>query len=739
MWRAIFPSALVLLGLLGRLGYAAGNAEKPPAGKPLHVKVRAVDALGMPIARAVIAAWQSGGGGRSWWTARRIAVNGGNGARTGKNGWAAISLSLEPNPATYQGPRVGFCLTAQAEGYLVTRSGRIDATPSDHFEVVLTLRRLLSVEGRVVDQRGRPVAGAAVFHTGNATPRTEARTDAHGHFRIGGLPEGKTPLFVAHPGYHFHGQLADTSAGPQELKVLAADQTPAPLRTLPPLRTREEELKMARQVIRPLWEAAMKSTGDGGKEWCCESYAPLEPWVAYDYVNAHLSKASRNRFVSWKMPLLYAADPEEALAVLESLDEAEYMKAFALLGTVRETPGLSPEQKLELLDRATQHLRATIEPDERVFRLSAVAVRLFKLGKTAEARKLVETVAPAAKQLLPKTNAAACATVGEALSLFDRPAGLRLIYSARNAGDEYYWVPALFHVAYGIARQQPAEAERLAAEAIQFATRSWLKTYQEEHHRDPTDEESAGTLTWYEIRLVPLCYDLVSIDAARAERVAATIQNPYLRAYAVGMMAKALASTDKPRARRLILRAYDGLADACRNPDRRWPRDSWRFSPPIVAAGLLPVVERIDPTLVGEFLWRALSYRLPRSADDCLVSLEPERNDATLAAFAARYDRGLARALLPPVDKTIVPAPAWGDDSYWIPMFAMTDVNEALEKLRAGAASPGAEAGQCLQNAFFLMQMLPIDGSHRWDFYAMNNCGLWNPDNQYYAVGSYAW
>ena len=191
---------------------------------------------------------------------------------------------------------------------------------------------------------------------------------------------------------------------------------------------------MARQVIRPLWEAAMKSAEEGGKEWCCESYAKIEPWVAYDYVNAHLSKQSKNRFVSWQMPRLYAADPEEALAVLESLDTLEYMKAFALLGTVRETPGLSRQQKLDLLDRATQHLRATTDPDERVMRLSRVALRLFELGKAEEAKKIVEIVAPMAKQLSPKNNAAACATAGEAISLFDLPAGLQLIRATRDDG-----------------------------------------------------------------------------------------------------------------------------------------------------------------------------------------------------------------------------------------------------------------------------------------------------------------
>ena len=79
------------------------------------------------------------------------------------------------------------------------------------------------------------------------------------------MPEGKPPIFVSHPAYHFYGQLVDTSAKPQELelRLLAADQTPAPLRTLPPLRSHEEELKTARQIIRPLWEAAMKSERKG--------------------------------------------------------------------------------------------------------------------------------------------------------------------------------------------------------------------------------------------------------------------------------------------------------------------------------------------------------------------------------------------------------------------------------------------------------------------------------------------
>ena len=125
---------------------------------------------------------------------------------------------------------------------------------------------------------------------------------------------------------------------------------------------------------------------------------------------------------------------------------------------------------------------------------------------------------------------------------------------------------------------------------------------------------------------------------------------------------------------------------------------------PVVAAGLLPVVEEIDPTLVGECLWRTVSFRLHRPADAFLVWLEPESNDEVLAAFVARYDRPLARALSPTVEKTVVPNQEWLDIGF-LPL-VMIDVNEAMEKLRADAASHGADASDCFQASFYLDQIL---------------------------------
>ena len=209
MRRVVCPSIALLLCLICCFGHAAKSDAKLPKGKSLRIRVRAVDTLGKPIAGVLIETWQSGGDGGPYWVTRRKSVNDGKEVHTADDGWASLAFTLPADPPTRRGPPIGFCMTAQANGFLVTRCGRIDPVASDHYEIVFTLRRLVSVEGRVVDQQGRPVAGAAVFHTGNATPRTEVKTDAQGHFRLDGLPEGKPPIFVTHPAYHFHGQLVD--------------------------------------------------------------------------------------------------------------------------------------------------------------------------------------------------------------------------------------------------------------------------------------------------------------------------------------------------------------------------------------------------------------------------------------------------------------------------------------------------------------------------------------------------
>ena len=134
MQRAMCRLALLLASLLGSAGYGAEKGESPPGGKLFHVKVRAIETTGQPIAGALVEAWRAGGEPGDF-QVRRLAVNGGKEVRTKADGWAAVSFSLVVKPAGNQSLR--FCFTARAEGYLVTRSGPIVAASSDRFEVVL--------------------------------------------------------------------------------------------------------------------------------------------------------------------------------------------------------------------------------------------------------------------------------------------------------------------------------------------------------------------------------------------------------------------------------------------------------------------------------------------------------------------------------------------------------------------------------------------------------------------------
>ena len=102
--------------------------------------------------------------------------------------------------------------------------------------------------------------------------------------------------------------------------------------------------------------------------------------------------------------------------------------------------------------------------------------------------------------------------------------------------------------------------------------------------------------------------------------------------------------------------ALDGSADTA----------AWG-QPAVLAAALLPVIERIDPALVDSYLWRTMALRSPRVAPgggNDSVAVAP----AALAIFISRYDREIARALVDPIAADAATLAAAGQD--WISRIA---------------------------------------------------------------------
>ena len=92
----------------------------------------------------------------------------------------------------------------------------------------LVLRRLRTVEGRVVDSHHRPVQGAAVRQSPEGPAATEALTDPDGRFRLHGVLAEAAFLFVAKEGYRFHGLPIGVAGTQVEIKMFRSEEPSRP-------------------------------------------------------------------------------------------------------------------------------------------------------------------------------------------------------------------------------------------------------------------------------------------------------------------------------------------------------------------------------------------------------------------------------------------------------------------------------------------------------------------------------
>jgi hypothetical protein len=174
--------------------------------------------------------------------------------------------------------------------------------------------------------------------------------------------------------------------------------------------------------------------------------------------------------------------------------------------------------------------------------------------------------------------------------------------------------------------------------------------------RDPAEAERLSVrMTWHYDRtqVVLACRRMATVDLPRARRLAATVDNG-LHGLALGLMADALPERDRAQAQALLAQAFARFAD--RDAGRR--RGVWSLpGEPVLAASLLPIVERVDPDHLEEYVWRAAALRwflrtveeADAERDESWRELRRLEASAALAFYLVRYDRALARAILRPL------------------------------------------------------------------------------------------
>jgi hypothetical protein len=497
---------------------------------------------------------------------------------------------------------------------------RIDAGKTTEVTVPMeSPPRLRSIAGRVVGRGGEPVAGAIVFQSGDSPERTETVCDAGGKFVLSGVVARPTYVFVRKDGYRFTGLAVAAEAGDLNVRIHRANEPPRRARPkLAPMLPHAEELALARRLLDPYAERALKEGGEAEHAQTLRALARIEPERVLDLIE---KKAIKEPLSSSMLGLAVARglmdeSLDEALAVLEGLSDPA-AKAGGYIEASKRLPRDGAAKALDMLERALLSARAIKEPDGvRLALTGRIAERFLDLGKTERGQALLREEEPLARQC-PKAGMAGYArgAFAEELAQVDLTAALALIADLPDARelDRHRG-----NIAHELAGRDPAHAERVLAMVTQG------------YERDR-----------YAPRVV---YRMAPVDHARAGRIALAVDDMCLRGFALGMMAQGLAEAGEESAKNVFEDAMATLDRAALAPE---PARRSLYNAAPVAAALLPVAERIDPQLVDETLWRALAIRLPTP-----WSYRPASRaaavDVQLATMIARYDRTIARSLIEP-------------------------------------------------------------------------------------------
>lgn len=523
-----------------------------------------------------------------------------------------------------------------AEGMLTARTDWIlirQETGPHVIEVVL--RRLRIVAGRVLDCQQRPVAGAMVFHVGDATEKLVTPTDGDGKFQLPLVPEGRVFIFAEKPGYRFTGQLSrdDCDAA---ITLARVDEPIEPLRTLPPLLPYEDEIALVREMVDRAYEAAKSGTLQQ-KDWALLAWAELDPVGAFDRAEAldFHEKRWRNTLDLQCVKLCVAGRGKlswDDLRTYIEISDDHSVVAQQLCEAASRMDDDERARRLQWLDEALLHARHVENARKRACALAVVGDAFAQAGLLERAAEIV-TEAENLAEGIP-SEGLATAVVFEALGSAQAHLNPRGAVEWLERIDE----PRRYR------RRAGELAVRLLPANPQLAEDVWRRAHERSATLKPPFFDVHG---WEVVNVADLCYRLAKIDRARAERLARSESFDQTRIRGLAGVALALSEIDAAAAREL-------LASLVRDELPRLPSDEAEIArleaPPLTSAWLLPIAERIDPQLARECFWRSLALRGPRPRRGHFnFNDDFEEPNTELAKMLARYDREVARALLEPM------------------------------------------------------------------------------------------
>jgi len=518
--------------------------------------------------------------------------------------------------------------------------------------------------GTVTDRQKIPVAGATVFWTpekivaGDSAAEykpcqpMQVITDSRGRFALEGVPTKAFAVFAHQDGFRFYGQWVEEKAAGLEITLSRPGEPPRRiLRTLPPPLARSQRVELAGRAMNVLVDRLLcrnENNGDFPPE-LLRLLPVLAPQQARALLAEKMMKNEKDEQV-----LRNGLQPQEdfALTVFVRWAAASCLTAEGRAAICLELSDVARQFDGKMSARVLQHgLREAREVGNAPRRLQLygrIAQRLLDAGRGKEGTELFREGLVLAKTFSAAASEGERVDFAVRLARIDPSAARQLLIGMRDINHDR----GVQEIAASLAGTMPAETERI------------LNVLCQEDF-----VPGAG--------FVAVCVRMAGVDLPRARRLVLRISGRSLRAHAYALMAVAVRTSQPDEAVRLLHQAFDfeevppegiaGLGQSMHglfggrtdtpscahytygSDGRRVLNfDDEKCNRATVAAALLPLVERVNPELLDEFLWKAISLREPPPWPDVQYGYghdrikAPAEADMPLAALLARYDRRAA-------------------------------------------------------------------------------------------------
>jgi hypothetical protein len=572
---------------------------------------RVLDAEGKPVANPVLEIWH-----RDWRPPPHEAAPKKVSVKAPIRGDAQGRFKTPPLPADGH-----YRFTIRAAGARTTESAWLDATRAESAKPQqLVVTRLGGLSGVVRDRAGKPVADAQITLLAGQTP-TETASNSQGQFKLE-VPSGRPfCVIVRHPDFRVQGAYYEKAPPGLDQRMFRLTE-PAEKLAPRPLLARDERAKLLRRVFEPFKRKLAKSTDFQEKVRSLQSLTGVAPDFVTEFLDRNpLQPATYDEMLRVQVAMKKASQsPEEAEELIGKMKQgAQRSMAYGMLADA--LPEKARARKLEVLAEALVGARAEKSPELRAVALGQVAKRLWMLGDKDRATPILREGEKIARGLSTSAFAGyARGSFATDLALVDLPAALALMKGLKDRGE---YARHHGNTAHRIAAARPAEAVKIL-DLI-----------------PPPGPNEFNQRDQYAIRV---CYRMARADLRGALSLASSIIDVPSRAYALAVIAHAVAKTEPKQATDLVRRAFVLLEEDAARPDP--PQLTGPLTQGEVAAALVLMVEHIDLALVRECLWRSVLLRRPHTEDPKQVWRYFMGNSA-LAMAAARYHGKLAEFLVP--------------------------------------------------------------------------------------------